>query len=94
MSNPVQIKPPNKYDLAFVRWWNQHGWRLFVSITSKPHLWTHNDATCPFQVTEGMINRLHLAGYLERCFPEGNSLFDEHYHVTKKVRELEEGGEG
>jgi hypothetical protein len=72
------LKPQNRcngYDLAFLDWFARHGWQIHQT-PSGISVWTNNDATCPFTVTRGMIERLEWNGYIERIFPPGAASLD------------------
>lgn len=65
----MKVKKPNKYDLAFLKWFKGHGIRIVVNAGI--NVWTQDDANCPFKVTHQMIERLHLADEIKRFWPNG-----------------------
>lgn len=73
------LSPPNGYDLAFVEWFDEHGWQIRSGTTIE--VWTNNDATCRFQVTRQMVERLARANLIRRIFPS-NAGNDEVYSTN------------
>ena len=65
------IKPPNCYDLAFMAWFRENGWRVLSSL-GEITVWS-GDKPCPFKVTQGMLDRLEASGQLTQFCPEGGS---------------------
>lgn len=65
----------NRYDLAFLDWFREHGWQIHVT-PSGVDVWSNDDTPCPFRVTRGMIDRLEWSRKIERIFPYGTGILD------------------
>lgn len=78
------MKAPNKYDLAFLAWFQRHGWLIHDSW-GQLDVWTNDDAYCHFRVTRGMIERLEAAGALT-WFQPANDIFALHWGEPQKLR--------
>lgn len=66
---------PNGYDLSFLAWFRQFGWRVY-RYCGQIQIWSNGDTRCPFKVTDGVIARLEASGQLERVWLSG-CVFDE-----------------
>lgn len=77
----------NGYDMAFLAWYQRHGWQIHGGPTGVS-VWTNGDATCPFTVTQGMIERLEWNGHIERIFPKDAAVLDYVWHLTDEIRAL------
>jgi len=72
------VRPPNKYDQAFFRWFKDRGWRILHGL-GEIAVWSNDDICCPFKVTEGMIQRLEAAGMIKQWIPDHCGIWDRWY---------------
>lgn len=81
----------NKYDLAFLAWFERHGWQIH-SFAGHIAVWTNGDAICPFRVSRGMLDRLERARRIERIFPTNAAVLDYTWALLPNtVHELQAG---
>lgn len=82
MSQPIRQIIVDYYDLAFLRWFESHGWRVHRFL-GNIDVWSNDDTPCPFEVTSGMIARLVSAGMLVRFWPEDAGFLDEFWGLPR-----------
>jgi len=70
----------NGYDLAFLAWYQRHGWQIHQT-PSGIDVWVNGDMPKPFTVTRGMIERLEWNGHIERIFPPHAATLDYVWHL-------------
>ena len=72
---PVGDNKCNGYDLAFLAWYQRHGWQIHQTPAGID-VWVNGDVPKPFTVTRGMIERLEWNGHIERIFPSHAAVLD------------------